>query len=111
MTMSLDPVTGNGTVTLSACTGTVSTASHTSTVTLRGGTGVTPITVPVSFTVAAASVPPAIGASPPSFSFTATQGGSNPASQRSKVNTTEGQTLTWTASDSPRWLTVSPASG
>jgi hypothetical protein len=69
------------------------------------------MTVPVTFTVTAAPVPPAIGASPTSFSFTATQGGSNPANQTLSISNTGGGTLTWTASDNAAWLTLSPASG
>ena len=64
--------------------------------TLSGGTGVTPVTVPVTFTVAAAPVPPAIGASPTALSFTATQGGANPATQTVTISNTGGGTLSWT---------------
>src|SRR4029077_10851668 len=79
LTLSPASGTGNGTVTLTATTGTLTAGSYSGTVTLSGATGVTPVTVPVTFTVAAAPVPPAIGASPTSLSFTATQGGANPA--------------------------------
>ncbi|HKQ34348.1 MAG TPA: hypothetical protein VJT11_03490, partial [Nitrospiraceae bacterium] len=57
------------------------------------------------------SINPAIGASPTTLSFTATQGGANPANQIVTINNTGGGTLNWTASDSATWLTVSPASG
>ena len=55
--------------------------------------------------------PPAIGASPTKFSFTATQGGANPANQTLSISNTGDGTLSWTASDNAPWLTVSPASG
>ena len=57
------------------------------------------------------SVNPAIGASPTSLAFAATQGGANPATQTVSVSNTGGGTLTWTASDNAPWLTVSPPSG
>ena len=56
-------------------------------------------------------VPPAIGASPTSLSFTAQQGGSNPAAQTVSISNTGGGTLNWSASDNAAWLTLSPASG
>ncbi len=74
-------------------------------------TGASPVTVPVTFTVTAAPVPPAIGASPTALSFTATQGGANPAAQTLSISNTGGGTLTWSASDNAAWLTLSPASG
>ncbi|HKQ36115.1 MAG TPA: fibronectin type III domain-containing protein, partial [Nitrospiraceae bacterium] len=87
------------------------TGSHTGSVTLSGGTGVTPVTIPVTFTIAAAPVPPAIGASPTTLSFTATQGGANPANQIVTINNTGGGTLAWSASENASWLTLNPASG
>ena len=74
-------------------------------------TGATTVSVPVTFTVTAAPVPPAIGASPTSLSFTAQQGGANPATQTLSLSNTGGGTLSWSANDSAPWLTVSPASG
>ncbi len=98
---------GNGAVTLSVATGTLATGSHSGTVTMSA-TGATPVTVPVTFTVTAA---PAIGTSPTNFSFTATQGGSNPANQTLSISNTGGGTLTWSASENAPWLTIGPASG
>lgn len=56
---------------------------------------------------------PAIGLSPTSLRFDATQGGSNPASQTVAVSNTGqgGSTLNWTQTDNAAWLTVTPASG
>ena len=111
LTLSPASGTGNGAVTLSATTGTLTANTYTTTVTLSGGSGVTPVTVPVTFTIAAAPVPPAIGASPTTLSFTATQGGANPANQTVTISNTGGGTLNWSASDDAAWLTLSPASG
>jgi len=60
--------------------------------------------------VTAAPVAPAIGASPTSFAFTATQGGSNPANQTLSIRNTGGGTLSWSARPSTTWMAVSPAS-
>ncbi|HXX76194.1 MAG TPA: hypothetical protein VEI50_13780 [Nitrospiraceae bacterium] len=54
---------------------------------------------------------PVIGVSPTSLSFTATQGGANPATQTLNISNTGTGTLNWTASDNAAWLTLSPASG
>ncbi len=61
--------------------------------------------------VPAVSVNPAIGMSPTSLSFAATQGGANPANQTLSISNTGGGTLTWSASDNATWLTLSPGSG
>jgi hypothetical protein len=102
--------TGNGAVTLNVTTGTLTVGSYSGVVTLAA-TGISPVTVPVTFTVTAAAVPPAIGASPTSLSFTAQQGGSNPAAKTLSISNTGGGTLSWSASDNAAWLAVSPASG
>ena len=65
------------------------------------------MTVPVTFTVTAA---PTITLSPTSLTYTATQGGTNPANQTVALTNTGG-TLNWTVSDDASWLSVSPASG
>ena len=57
------------------------------------------------------SVNPAIGTSPTSLSFTAQQGGGNPTAQTLTISNTGGGTLSWSASDSTTWLSLSPASG
>lgn len=109
--LSLSPTSGTGTgaVTVSVTTGTLTAGSYSGTVILSA-TGASSVTVPVTFTVTTAPVPPAIGASPTSFSFTATQGGSNPANQVLSISNTGGGTLTWSASDNAAWLTLSPTS-
>ena len=55
--------------------------------------------------------PPALSVSPTSFGFSATAGGSSPASKTLTVSNTGGGTLNFTASDDQPWLTVSPTSG
>jgi hypothetical protein len=54
---------------------------------------------------------PTIGASPSSFSFSATAGGSNPAGQTLNITNTGAGTLNWTASSNQTWLSISAASG
>ncbi|TKB95636.1 MAG: hypothetical protein E8D41_00305 [Nitrospira sp.] len=107
LTLSAGSGTGNGTVTLQATTGALAAGSHPGTVTVSGGTGVTPVTIPVSFMVTAA---PTISLSPSSLSYAATQGAANPANQTISLTNTGG-TVNWTVSDDASWLTVSPASG
>src|SRR5262245_40881956 len=80
--LSVSPASGTGTGTLTVTVGTAAlTAGTYSGVITITATSASSMTVPVTYTVMTAPVPPAIGASPASFSFTATQGGSNPASQ------------------------------
>ena len=102
--------TGSSSVTLTVTTGTLTAGTQSGMITLSAP-GATSVSVPVSFTVTAAPVPPAIGFSPTSLSFTAQQGGSNPATQTLNISNTGGGTLSWTATDNATWLTVSPASG
>ena len=97
--------TGNGAVTLTVTTGTLIAGSYSTTVTLNA-TGAASVTVPVTFTVATAPVPPAIGVSPTSLSFTAIKGGADPATQTLSISNTGGGTLNWTAVDNASWLTL-----
>jgi len=60
---------------------------------------------------AGAPPPPTIGVSPSSFTFTATEGGSNPANQTLSISNTGGGTLNWNGTSNAGWLSVSPASG
>jgi len=111
LTLTAGAGTGNGTMTVQATTGALATGNHTGTVTLSGGTGVTPITIPVSFIVTAAPVPSAIGASPTSLSFTVEQGSGNPAAQTLSITNRGGGTLTWSVTGNSSWISPSPASG
>jgi glucose/arabinose dehydrogenase len=55
--------------------------------------------------------PPVLAVSPASLPFSATAGGSNPASKTLTVSNTGGGALSFTASDDAPWLTLTPASG
>jgi hypothetical protein len=110
LTLSPASGTGNGTVTLTATTGTLAAGSYSGAVTMNA-TGVTPVTVPVTFTVTAPVVTPTIGLSPTTFSFTATQGAANPAPKTLNVTNPGTGTLTWSVTDNASWLTLTPASG
>lgn len=101
---------GAGTVTISVTTGTMTAGTYSGQVTVWPA-GANSVTVPVTFTVSTAPVPPAIGASPTSLSFTATEGGAAPATQTLNISNTGGGTLSWSASDNATWLMLSPASG
>ena len=54
---------------------------------------------------------PIITAGPASFSFSAQQSGTNPASQTLSLWNSGAGTLTWSATDSGDWLILSPTSG
>src|SRR5262249_46234517 len=54
---------------------------------------------------------PILSLSATALSFSAIQGGTNPASQIVQVSNSGGGMLAWTATSSPSWLSVSPTSG
>jgi DNA-binding transcriptional regulator YdaS (Cro superfamily) len=101
--------TGNSSVTLSATTGTLASGTYNATITISA-TGAASVTVPVTLTVSSTSVP-VVGASPTSFSFVATQGGANPATQSLRISNAGGGTLDWFAAENANWLSLSPAFG
>jgi hypothetical protein len=71
-----------------------------------------PATVTVTLTVTNPPPPqPVLSVSPLAISFTATQGGANPAAASSNVTNTGSGTLSFTTSSDTAWLGVSPASG
>ena len=112
--LSLTPASGTGAGTISVAVNTsglsVGTVSTPITIAASGATN-TPQTVNVSLTITAASLPPGIGVSPGSLSFTAQQGGANPASQSLAIRNTGGGTLSWTVSNNATWLSHTPTSG
>lgn len=61
-----------------------------------------PLVIPVTLVV---SNKPSLAASPASLTFTATVGGSNPATQ--SINLTAGSTLAFSTTASPGWLSIS----
>lgn len=112
--LSLSPASGTGAGTISVAVNTsglsIGTVSTPITIAATGATN-TPQTVTVSLTITAASLPPSIGVSPGSLSFTAQQGGANPASQSLAIRNTGGGTLSWTVSNNATWLSHTPTSG
>jgi len=54
---------------------------------------------------------PLICCNPKSFSFSATEGDSNPAGQRLDISNSGIDTINWTLSDDAEWLSEDPASG
>ena len=69
-----------------------------------------PKIVPVVLHVSAVASP-TIAFSPTSLSFSAIQGGSNPASQTLEIWNSGGGTLSWSVSDDAPWLSLNPTSG
>ncbi|MBX3326939.1 MAG: hypothetical protein KF682_13655 [Nitrospira sp.] len=103
--------TGNGTVTITPVLGSLGTGTYTGSITLSAP-GAQPRSIPVTFIVTPPPVlPPAIGVSSSSLSFTAQQNGSNPAPQSLNIRNTGGGTLHWTATDNAAWLTLSATTG
>jgi hypothetical protein len=84
------------------------TYSATVTINASGATN-TPRTIPVTLTITAAAMP-TISRTPSTLTFTATQGGANPANQTVTIANSGTGTLSWTASDNAAWLTVTPTS-
>ncbi len=109
LTLSPSSGTGNGAVTLTVTTGSLAASTYRSTVTINAS-GASSVSVPVTLIVATAPVPPAIGMSPTSLSFTTTPGAS-PATQTLNISNQGGGTLTWAASDNAPWLTLDRISG
>ena len=73
------------------------------------GASNTPVTVPVTLIVA--PQPPVIALSAQSLQFSYTIGGSVPAGQSIQVTNAGGGTLSWTATSSASWLSMTPTSG
>ncbi|MDI6793080.1 MAG: hypothetical protein QME81_09470, partial [bacterium] len=94
------------TVTVSVNISGLSAGTYNATITVSDANASnSPQTVAVRLTVNEA--PPAISLDPPSLTFTATKGGSNPAGQTFVVSNTGGGSLNWTASDNAPWLSLS----
>jgi len=85
--------------------------AHSGVITIIGaGAANSPQTVTVTFDITAAPTP-TIGLSATALSFSAVQGGSNPANKTITISNSGNGTLTWTATESSNWLNLSPASG
>jgi hypothetical protein len=75
------------------------------------GAGNSPQKVPVSLHISTAAAAPVISFSPKSLSFTAGEGGSNPADETLEIWNSGVDTLHWTLSDDADWLSGNPTSG
>jgi hypothetical protein len=74
------------------------------------GASFAPKVVPVTLTVAA-PVPPAIGVSPATMSFSAIAGEANPSPRTLSITNTGGGSLNWTATVDQPWLAANPGAG
>ena len=105
--LSVAPISGTGNATLSVSVNpagmAIGTYTGTITVTPSGGTAQI---VPVTLTVSSAT----IVATPNTLTFAYTINGTVPAAQSVSLTTTSGA-ITYTATSSATWLTVTPASG
>jgi hypothetical protein len=108
LTVSPASGTNSGALTVGANLSGLGAATYNGVITVTGG-GSTK-TIAVSLTVSAAQ-PATLSLSTSSLTFSATAGAGNPPAQTVSVSNTGGGTLSWTASSSQSWLTVSPASG
>lgn len=59
----------------------------------------------------AASVTPVLSVTPPTMTFNATVGGSNPASQTLAIANLTASTMVWTVGDDQAWVNEAPSSG
>lgn len=111
--LAMTPTTGTApaTITLTATQGNRAAGTYNATITITAtGATNTPQTVAVQFIIQAAPVPPAIGLSATSFTFTSGVNGT-PASQTLNITNTGGGTLSYTVSENTEWLTVAPLTG
>jgi Domain of unknown function (DUF4082)/Concanavalin A-like lectin/glucanases superfamily/Fibronectin type III domain/Bacterial Ig domain/Viral BACON domain len=109
--LSLSPTSGtnSGTITATPSIAGLAAGTYTTDVTVSAsGASGSPKTIPVTLTV---DPPPTLAVTPTSLSFSGTQGGSDPAAKTLSVSNSGGGTLSWTASESASWLSLSPTSG
>jgi len=113
--LSASPASGSngGTLVVSVNASSLSAGSYSGAIQVSAsGVANSPQTITVALTVTAAATPPAIALNPPSLTFNAAVGGTNPATQAVTITNSGGGTLTWTTSvTSGAWLSVSPGSG
>jgi hypothetical protein len=113
--LSVSPASGSGpgTMNVNASIAGLAAGTYTGSITIAssGATG-SPKTVSVTLNVGApASTTPVLSASPASLSFAGVAGGANPSAQTIQLSNTGGGTLSWTASESIGWLSLSASSG
>ena len=99
-----------GTIAVTATAGSLAIGIYNTAITISAA-GTAAVTISVNLTVEAGPVPPTIGTSPATLSFTAVQGDSNSSSQTVNISNTGGGLLTWLASENASWLGISPTSG
>ena len=111
--LSVAPASGNAPATITVTPTIAGLAANTYTghvsVSASGAQG-SPATVTVTLTVAAPA-PPVLAVTPTTLSFSATQGGSDPAAKTLSLSNTGGGMLSYSASADVPWLSVAPASG
>jgi hypothetical protein len=110
--------TSNTSVTWSASGGSISSSGLFTAPTVTGDTAVTIKAVSVADTSKSATAAvtvnapaPVLAVNPRTLSFSAQQGGSNPAPAGVSITNTGGGTLNFTVSSDAAWLTAGPASG
>lgn len=114
--LTLSPSSGTNTGSLTAMVNLVGLAAGTYTGTISvNAAGASTQNISVALTVASGTTAttgtPSISLTPSTLGFTATAGGTNPASKTLAITNTTGGTLTWTLSDDAAWLTTNIASG
>jgi len=103
-------VGGRDTVVLSVNIAGMSAGDYSADITITAdGASNTPQKVPVSLHISTAA--PEISFSPKSLSFTAGEGGSNPANETLEIWNSGADTLQWVLSDDVAWLSENPTSG
>jgi|SRR5215217_3606569 len=114
--LTLSPSSGTNTGSLTAMVNLVGLAAGTYTGTISvNAAGASTQNISVALTVASGTTAttgtPSVSLAPTTLGFTATAGGTNPASKTLAISNTTGGTLTWTLSDDAAWLTTNIASG
>src|ERR1039458_9202097 len=103
--------TAPSTLTVSVSPAALSTGSYSGTVQITAsGASNSPLSVAVTLTVAAPTSTLAVTPQALSFNYTVTVGGTAPAAQSVSITTGGAGALSWTASSSVFWASVSPAS-
>jgi uncharacterized protein (TIGR03437 family) len=113
--LSVSPASGTApsTLTASVSLAGLSAGTYTGSISIAAaGASNTPVSIGVTFTVAATQVaPPVLTVAPQSLSFQYTNGGAVPATQSVSISNTGAGALAWTATSDSYWLAVSAASG
>ena len=110
--LTVTPASGTAPSTLSVSVSTagLSAGTYTGSIQIAAtGASNTPVSVPVTLTVTAASA--TLTVTPQTLAFQYTAGGAAPAAQTISIANAGSGTLSWTASVSDFWLSVSGASG